>query len=128
MDLKRFSEIPFVDGRADWGGVDCYGLGVLLNCVIGKTIPRHPTGVTRHTPGDAAEAFTAGRAAWPEIERGSERLGDAVIIRQPGHVGHVGWVVAPGRLIHATSQAGVVSTTFEDPDIKHRILSIHRYE
>ena len=131
-NVNRFMMIPYVEGGRDFAGCDCYGWGWLYNRTeLGIELPLHP-GITAGSP-EASEAFAAGQDKWPEVEQGHVCDGDAVGIRERGEPLHVGWIAFGGRLVHmprprnGEQWPGVVCTSLQDPDLKHRLLGIHRY-
>lgn len=127
---QAISLVPYVAGRGDWGGADCWGVVELWYwnrfserlCDRGSIAPG-PAGLR-----DGYRAAMGSR--WAEVHQVQQD--DVVIMRQRlrnGVIlehGHCGIAVGDGRLLHASERAGVRLVNLNDADIRIRISSIGR--
>lgn len=72
---------------------------------------------------DAAETFAA---RFSEIEAGSEREGDAVLLRLAGAPIHIGLIVAPGWMLHVNKDIDGCVEDLSQPHWRNRIVGFYR--
>jgi hypothetical protein len=105
--------VPYRYGGCDRGGVDCSCLTGLVFRKAGVTLPR-----------SSREMFAGGRS----IKRADLLPGDLVFFRQGGReVSHVGVYVGGSFFVHASTSAGVVSTSLDDAYWAPRYAGARRY-
>lgn len=83
-NARSLLHAPYVWGGNTAWGLDCSGFAQLIHAMAGQQLPR-----------DADEQFAAGQ----KIELGDAQPGDAACYR-----GHIGIIVGPERMIHATAR------------------------
>lgn len=84
QNAESLLHAPYVWGGNTAWGLDCSGFAQLIHAMAGRQLPR-----------DADEQFAAGE----KIELEQARPGDAACYR-----GHIGIIVGPQRMIHATAR------------------------
>ncbi|WP_238007049.1 C40 family peptidase [Dactylosporangium sp. AC04546] len=88
---RRLVGVPYVWGGLSPAGIDCSGLVHLAWRRLGVLLPRDA-----HEQAEAVEP----------VPLGEERPGDLYFFARPGRrIHHVGFVVAPGRMLHACGEA-----------------------
>lgn len=131
--VAKYVGIPYiVEGRdpEDDGGVDCWGLLVLIwREVYGADLPAYDG--PHWKPGADRDAIVAAIAR--EVERyqpvpaGEEAAGDGIILRMAGDPLHIGLVVAPGWMIHTHETAGSCIENYRSMQWGRRVLGFRRY-
>jgi hypothetical protein len=139
--VQDYLRLRFAKGGRERPAVDCWGL---YRLIVGE---RKGIWLSEFagTTGDLAIARTLAfeRQAdwWASVASASEREADLVLMR--GLVGegresvsaplHVGYVTAPGKVLHIQDTDGVMHQAFRDgptfrafPTVRHRVLGIYR--
>jgi cell wall-associated NlpC family hydrolase len=130
--FDRYVGIPYADRGRDFAGCDCGGLlWLVFREHVGIELPsydeRYLTGADRA----AMDALISGEIGdWREVERGSERRFDGVLMREGRSVCHIGLVTDPGRLLHVGSGVGssVIERYGDGSMLKHRIVGFYRHK
>mgnify|MGYP001125769537 FL=1 len=67
------------------------------------------------------------KSPWLDVQPGTERPFDMLVFRRAGIDSHVGVVVEPGRMLHASNTESRVER-FDQGRWKPKLLAIHRHE
>ncbi len=128
---RNYLRVPFLDGGRDPEGWDCWGLVVWLawfrDRVRLPSLRHHYRKATSARETQAVAA--AGVTGLTRIGDSGEQAGDVAHFRGLGGIAHVGYVVAPGWILHVAR--GVLSSLCEfraDPIWKDRLLGIYRHD
>lgn len=132
-------------GRTRADGVDCWGLGVVLFAEHRQiALPRHDSVGWAKGDGNAADhgqskraaiwrVIAAERAAWSlvspkPIDLAQAQCFDALLIEFSGVPIHIGFVVAPGWVLHIQQGCNSVCEPFPSWRIPHnRIEGLYRH-
>lgn len=129
---EAYIGIPYVEEGRDLvrdGGVDCWGLLLLIWRERYGIVPPAYDGPHWHKGADAAEigvAIERESARYTEIAPGCEREGDAIKLRLRGHPLHIGLVIAPGWMIHTHETAAVCIENYRGLAWNRRVLGFYR--
>jgi len=128
--VEGYVGLPYAAGGRDRSGADCWGLCLMVwREVFGLDVPEY--GGVRWDPASSAEVGALiGReaeAGWDPVEPGSERPGDAILMRMRGHPIHVGVVVADGLMLHCHDRADAAVEDFRSLQWSRRVLGFYRY-
>ena len=127
---SRYVGIPFVPHGETHDGVDCWGLLSLVYWeVFKRPLPPYP-GIRWNVGQDEGPIADGARqymTQFEPVELGREQVGDGVMLRMAGLPVHVGLVVAPGWMLHASIGAASVIESFQRSTWKKRVLGIYRY-
>ena len=123
--------LPYVPRGRTREGVDCWGL---LELVWREQFRRElPTYDGTHWDGaatirDVARGAAAYSAQFKQVARGTERLGDGVLLRLRGAPIHVGLVVASGTMLHVEEATASCIESYNSFQWNKRILGFYRQE
>jgi cell wall-associated NlpC family hydrolase len=121
---------PYLKGAQARSGADCWGLFRLVwREQMGADIPDYAgplweMGADAKAIGAAASAFAA---QFEPIEQDAARLGDGVLLRVRGAPIHIGFVLAPGLMLHIEETCQAVTERYDGRAWANRIVSIYRY-
>jgi cell wall-associated NlpC family hydrolase len=128
--FDRFVGIPYADKGRTIDGCDCWGLLriVYRHFVIAELPSYSDQYVTAEDRVALARLIANELDPWEEIEPGSERSLDAVLMREGRFPRHVGIVTEPGKLLHVSSD-GICSVIerYRDGQLKNRVVGFYRY-
>lgn len=129
MNLGNYIGLPFAERGRDRSGVDCWGLLTLIyREQIGIELPSFAEAYTTTQDGEALSDLIAGNLGpWQPIARGSERIGDGVLMTLSGQPRHVGIVAATGRVLHIERGMGSIIEPYTSPRISRRIVGFFRH-
>lgn len=129
--VNDYVGMPFkLGGRDREGGVDCFGLCLLVwREVFGLNVPSYGGVAWGETNTAEVGAFIAGevRAGWEPVPDGEEQPGNVVVMRMRGHPIHVGVVVAPGWMLHCHELADAAVENYRSLQWAKRIIGFYRY-
>jgi len=128
--VARFVGIPFVAHGRDYDGCDCWGLLRLVwRDAFGWEAPLHdgPSWEPGTSADEISAIITRESARYPQIEPGSEKEGDGIVLRMRGGDMHIGVVVTPGRMLHVEEACATVVEDYRRPAWRHRIVRFHRF-
>ncbi len=127
-DWDRFVGIPYADKGRDLSGCDCWGLVFLVYRSRGIALPSFHDRYTLPADRKALAALIAGELEpWDEIPRGCERTLDALLMREAGHVRHIGVVTEPGMVLHVERGGTSAIERYRAGNLRHRVAGIYRY-
>ncbi len=129
--VEPYIGLPYVKGGRNLKGVDCIGLFLLVEREhFGVEIEGYdgPDWSGRRDVAAVAEAARAFAARFKEIDAGSERVGDAILLRMTGQPIHIGCVIAPGLMLHIEEECDSVVEDYTTRAWANRIVAFHRAE
>jgi cell wall-associated NlpC family hydrolase len=128
---SRYVGLPFVSGGRDRRGVDCWGLVRLAYAdVAGILMPSHDT-VAADDLHRVLRLIDKALLIPPwstQVQRGSERALDVVVMSDRKLPAHVGLVVEPGMVLHAQEASMSTIMRLDDPALRRRVLGIYRHD
>lgn len=122
--------IPYVSGGQSREGSDCWGLfNLLWREHMGAALPPYEgplwtRGADACAVGDAADAYAA---LFDPVAPGEEIIGDGVLFRMGRHPLHLGFVLAPGWMLHVEEACSSVIENYRIRPWTYRVLGIYRY-
>jgi len=126
LDTTAYVGIPWLDRGRTREGCDCWGLLRLVYTeVLGLEVPDYSEGYA--SAGERATVSSlvaAGTRAWTRLAPGSERAGDAVLLRQAPW--HVGVVVRPGLMLHMPEDSLSCCEPYDSGRWGRRVEGIYR--
>lgn len=129
---SRYIGLPWVPGGRTRDGADCYGMAFLVyQEVLGIELRSYDEGyVTAEEREDIAELIAGGtaRGPWREVALDDAREFDGIIIRRGGFASHIGIVVAPGLMLHATARRTSCVERYLDGRWRPAIACVLRHE
>ena len=129
MNLDHYVGLPFAERGRGPEAYDCYGLLRRVYAEkLGIALPSFSDDYTTTEDGEALSDLIAGNLSpWRDIARGSERVGDGVLMTLAGQPRHVGIVAAPGRVLHIERGMGSIIEPYTSPRISRRIVGFFRH-
>ena len=135
--VAQYIGIPFVAHGRDRDGCDCWGLlRLVLAEQFGTNIPSFDGSTWKSGLGreesdrqraELEALMDANKAPWRPVDRGQERAGHGILLRQMGKAMHVGIVVAPRWMLHIEEGANAVATEFEGLLWKRKVVGIYEW-
>lgn len=111
MNFDEYVGLPWLVGGRDRGGIDCYGLLVLVfREKFNIDLPLMPT-----------------FEPWQEIAIGSEHDGDGILLRGGRSPFHVGIVAGARWMLHIDVGTGVLHERYDSALHARRVLGFHRH-
>jgi len=129
VDYSKLIGVPFKWGGRDLSGLDCWGIVRAYHALRGVTIPDPLEYQWDPREGKDAAADVFGpniTAEWLEVA-GAAEPGDVLLLSRNGGecAVHCAVYVGGQRILHATSQFGVVSEPLRR--VRGRLLKAYRY-
>ncbi len=125
----KFIGIPYKERGRDADGLDCWGLARAVQAeVFGVSLPSFADQRDERV-GDwnrLAAVVDVQPTTWRRIPDGGEQPGDLVLIRRWGYPAHVGVVIAPGDMLHATVGLGVCVERYRETKWRHKVEGFWR--
>jgi cell wall-associated NlpC family hydrolase len=123
--------LPYVAQGRTKNGVDCWGLLELVwREQFGRDLPPydglHWSGAA--SIAEVAQGAAAYSARFQLVERGSERVGDGILIRLRGAPIHVGLVIAPELMLHVEEATASCIESYNSFQWSKRIVGFYRQE
>lgn len=127
--FDRYVGIPYVDKGRLITGCDCWGLlWLVYREQRGIDVPSYSEDYVTGADRKALSRLIADELEpWREVDAGSERPFDAVLMREGRFVRHIGVVMEPGRLLHVSSGAASLIERYREGALKHRVVGFYRY-
>ena len=122
--------IPFKTHGRDRSGLDCWGLIELVQREqLGGHWPQYEGAdwFAGQSPEVVATDAVIHTTHFTRLPEGQEQMGDGILIRMRGFPFHVGLVLAPGRMLHTTEEAGSVIENYRSMLWTHRMMGFYRY-
>lgn len=130
MNFVNYVGLPWLERGRDCTGIDCWGLLALFyRDVFGIDLPSFSDDyqtVADHAA--VADLMNGNMSAWREVEAGTERFGDGVLMSIGGAPAHVGIVVKPGLVLHIERGTGSIIESYYGARLKRRVLGFFRHE
>lgn len=127
--VGHYIGLPFADhGRNPADGLDCWGLyRLVLGEQFGVALPSYHSGYA-HTCDDEKlpELIKAESRNWISIAAGSEKAGDAVILRLRGQPMHIGIVIGDRQMLHIENKINSAIESYASPRWKDRVIAFYR--
>lgn len=130
MNVNAYVGLPFVPRGRTRDGVDCYGLFRLVFAErFDIALPSFDGLYTTTEDGQELADIIAQRLGpWREVEVGTERAGDGVLMSFKGLPRHIGLVLGSGRALHIERGAGSLIESYQGPRLRPRVLGFFRHE
>ena len=129
--VGHYIGLTFIEhGREAKSGLDCWGLyRLVLGEQFGLALPSYHAAYISTKDGEKlSEIITAESAKWRPITAGSEKLGDAVILRLRGHPMHIGLVIGDGQMLHIENKIDSAIESYTGPRWKNRVVAFFRHQ
>lgn len=122
-----FVGLPFLALGRDRAGVDCWGLVRLAYLeVLGVELPSYADRYSSALEGaEIAAALDEGRASWIKSRR--PREWDVALFSSPYGPAHVGIVVSPGLMLHASFGHDSRIERYDAPHWRARLMGVYRH-
>lgn len=124
--------LPWKAGGRTRDGLDCYGLAHLVYRErLGIELPSYDDAYVTAEEWIEIDALIAGGLAhgqWKEITLKDAHEYDGLIFRRGALATHVGIVVAPGLMLHATAGRASAVERFANGQWKPALSAVLRYE
>lgn len=122
--------VPFLDRGRTPDGWDCWGL--VRWCINKERDILLPSYDNLYDSASAdclniSSAIKEHSTQWEKVEKGRERIGDAILIRMKNLPIHVGYILAPGTFLHVDKVHGTVKEKYTAPKWEKRVLGFYRY-
>jgi cell wall-associated NlpC family hydrolase len=128
-EWDRFVGIPYADRGRAFNGADCYGILFLaFREMLRIDLPALHDLYTLPADRKAIAGLIANQIEpWREVQAGSERTFDGVLMREDGQPRHIGVVTEPGKVCHVERGASSVIERYRSGHLQHRVIGFYRY-
>ena len=126
----KYIGIPFKTRGRDFSGVDCWGvIYLVLKNEFGLTNLKsfHERYETVEDEDKLQRIIEAEKGSWIPVPEGSERPGDAVVLRIWKAHCHIGVVIGDGYMLHALKDINVCREKYNGILWRRRIIGFFRY-
>lgn len=127
-DFSKYLRVPFLDKGRDLNGWDCFGLyRYLLAELHGIVLPSY----TEVYSGAAAEDAPVAIAlwlprCWVRVPPHEARQGDGIVFCIGGVPWHCGYVIEPGKMLHARKGCDTAIESYTSALWRSRTEGIYR--
>ena len=125
--ISKYLGIPFKHRGRTLGGLDCYGLIILVHRELGIEL-FDMEGYEQNWSRTGADHFIENyHLQWEPVDK--PRLFDVVLLKDcKGVINHAGIVLSKGRFMHSLTNVGVVINRLNDRQWIKRIHRFYRYK
>lgn len=129
--LAPYIGLPYLKDGATRDGTNCWGLFSMLQrevCGVDLSDYDGPIFAARTDASAIGEAARRFASRFREIPAGEEQFGDAILLRMLGEPMHIGFVVAPGVMLHIEESSDSVIERYDTRIWERRIIAFYRAE
>lgn len=129
LKYANYLGLPFLNKGRTRGGIDCWGLMVLVYKEMYKIdLPSFGDEYVTVEDREFMEALINHRRDdWYQIPKGTEKEGDGMLLRVHGTASHIALVVTPRWMLHIERGIGSICQNYTAPNIERRIEGFYRH-